>query len=132
MSGFGFLFHVDRLGWTPDAYMVNGKPGTGLTDFETVAHFVFALVYLVPIAGVLHAHYEGTASARRSACVAPLLYHTASVYGCVTAFGPALNPAVATIPVAASMHAVYGVLFALLYWLAHDDLDDSKQKVKAK
>lgn len=120
MSGFGFLFKIPGI-YTPDAYLVNGKPGTGTTEFEVVATFVFAIVYLAPIAGLVHAHMEGTASARRSAAIAPMLYHIASTFGVLFVFSRGLNPAVAPLSAAAGMHAVYGALFAWLYYLASDD-----------
>ena len=60
----GFLFKIDGI-YRPDAYIVNGSPGTGETGFEVLATYVFALVYLAPIAGVAYAHFfERTASSR--------------------------------------------------------------------
>jgi undecaprenyl pyrophosphate phosphatase UppP len=122
MSGFGFLFRIPKL-YHPEAYMVDGLPGTGETGFEKVATFVFANVYLAPIAGVIYAFFfEGDSDASmRSACIAPMMYHVMSVVGVYFVFGEYLNPEVASIHTAASMHFVYAVLFGLLYWTATGD-----------
>ena len=120
ISGLGFLFRIPGI-YTPDAYLVNGKPGTGNTDFEILATYVFAIVYLAPIAGLVHAHFEGTASARRSAAVAPMIYHVASTFGVLYIFGRSMNPAVAPQSTAAGMHVVYSALFMWLYYLASND-----------
>ena len=121
ISGSAFLFKIKGI-YTPDAYFVNGKPGTGRTDFEIIATFVFAMVYLTPIAGVVHAYIEGTASAMRSAVIAPMLYHIGSVFGILFVFGKYLNPEKAPLPAAVGMHLVYGLLFCLMYYLASDDI----------
>ena len=119
-SGSAFIFKTP--GWYhPDAYLVNGMPGTGKTDFEITATFVFALVYLTPIFGFVHAHYEGTASARRSASIAPMLYHLGSTLGVLFIFGDYLNPEVAPISLAAGMHAVMAILFVAMYFMAFDE-----------
>ena len=105
-----FLFRIPGL-YHPDAYIVNGAPGTGETSLEVIATYVFGLVYLVPIFGVVHAQFvEGTGAARRSAAVAPLLYHTLSVVGIDFVFGLHLNPAMTSMHAAAAI-GVYGVLF---------------------
>ena len=88
---------------------------------------MFAWVYLAPIAGAIHVHFEGTASARRSAAIAPALYHIASTYGVLAVFGKYLNPDVAPVPAAAGMHAFYALMFVLLYIFARDNVN-----VKAK
>ena len=88
---------------------------------------MFACVYLAPIAGVIHAYFEGTASARRSAAVAPALYHLMSTYGVLAVFRDHLNPEVAPIPAAAAMHGVYAFLFVVLYLSAGDDTTKVKK-----
>ena len=104
------------------------QPGTGQTGFEIIATFMFACVYLAPIAGVIHAHFGGTASARRSAAISPALYHIASTYGVLAVFGEHLNPYVAPVPAAAGMHAFYALLFVLLYIFARDDVNQQQAK----
>ena len=71
----------------PHVYIVNGKPGTGKTDFEIIATFVFALVYLAPQAGVVYAQYEGSKSAKKASLISPMIYHFASTYGIFFVFG---------------------------------------------
>ena len=58
---------------------MNGKPGDGSTPFEHVATFVFGLIYVLPLVGMLYAHFEGSVAAKRAAVLTPLLYHAASV-----------------------------------------------------
>ncbi|CAJ1397708.1 unnamed protein product [Effrenium voratum] len=122
MSGVGgFLLKLKDF-YRPDAYIVEGKPGTGTTPFEIIATYVFGLVYVVPQLGCIHAHFvERTRSARRSACVAPMAYHFMSVYGVLCVFEDGLNPIVAPKSAAAGMHLVFGLLFLLMYALARDD-----------
>jgi hypothetical protein len=126
ISGSAFLFKIPSL-YRPDAYLVDGIPATGTTDFETVATFCFACVYLVPIFGLIHAHLiERTASARRSAATAPMLYHCMSTYGVLFVFSKGLNPEVAPLSTAAGMHIIYGILFAIMYYIAQDDVNKKK------
>jgi hypothetical protein len=129
MSGFGFLFKISKL-YHPEAYLVNGEPGTGETDFEKIATFVFACVYLAPIAGVVYAYFFESESdaAMRSACLAPMMYHIMSTLGVYFVFGVYLNPQLASIHSAAAMHIVYAMLFALLYWTATDNTDLTKRE----
>jgi hypothetical protein len=47
-----------------------------------------------------------------------MLYHAMSVVGVYAVFGQYLNPAMTTIHSAAAMHAVYAILFGLLYCTA--------------
>ena len=129
ISGMGFLFRIPKL-YHPEVYMVNELPGTGETDFEKVATFVFASVYLAPIAGVLYAGLlEGDShAAMRAASISPMVYHAMSVVGVYFVFGQNLNPEVASIHAAAGMHIVYAILFGLLYWTATGDDDDTTTK----
>ena len=120
MSGFGFLFKIPGL-YHPDAYIVNDEPGTGNTGFEKIATYVFACVYLTPIAGVIHAFFSDSNPAMRSASISPMLYHIMSFFGVYFVFGQYLNPAMASIHTAAAMHGVYAILFGLLYWTAIAD-----------
>jgi hypothetical protein len=119
VSGFAFLFKIPGV-YRPDAYIVDGAPGTGQTGFEKVATFVFACVYLAPISGVIHAYFdaENQNAAMRSASMAPMVYHIMSFLGVYFVFGEYLNPALASVDSAAAMHGVYAVLFGLLYWTA--------------
>jgi hypothetical protein len=128
MSGVGFLFRIPKL-YHPDAYMIDGLPGTGETGFEKLATFVFASVYLAPIAGVMYAYFfEGDShAAMRSACISPMMYHAMSVVGVYFVFGEHLNPEVASNHTAAAMHIVYAILFGILYWTATGDDDTTKQ-----
>lgn len=48
ISGSVFLFKIPSL-YFPDADLIDIRPATGTTSFETVATFVFACIYLVPI-----------------------------------------------------------------------------------
>ncbi len=130
-SGSFFIFKWPGL-YRPDAYIVNGKPGTGETDFEQIATFVFGLVYLTPIVGFIYAHVEGSKSARRAAAIAPMLYHFGSTYGVLCVFGAYLNPLVAKVFDAAAMHLVMGVLFLVNFIWAfdNDDSDDSYSSLK--
>lgn len=123
-GGGGFLLKIPGL-YFPDAYIVNGEVGTGTTDFEYVATFVFACVYLCPIFGLLYAHIweSHDDAALRAACIAPMTYHAMSVVGIYVVFGRYLNPAVAPIHSAAGMHVFYALLFALLFWTAHTNND---------
>ena len=84
------------------------------------------------IAGLVHAHFEGTASARRSAAVAPIIYHLASMFGVLYIFGRGLNPAVAPQSTAAGMHGVYSALFVWLYYLASDDKAAAATRISNK
>lgn len=120
MSGFGFLFKIPGL-YHPEAYIVNDEPGTGNTGFEKTATFVFACVYLTPIAGVIHAFFSFSDVAMRSASIAPMLYHVMSFFGVYFVFGQYLNPALTSIHTAAAMHGVYAILFGILYWTATGD-----------
>ena len=116
----GFLLKLPAV-YRPDAYLVAGAPGTGASPFEVLASYVFGLTYVCPLVGLAYAHAQGSAAAKRAACMAPLAYHAASVFGVLRVFPHALNPAVAPLPTAAGMHAVYVVLLALLAWSAEDD-----------
>jgi hypothetical protein len=124
-SGLGFLFK--RWSYTPQVYMVNGQPGTGTTDFEVIATFVFALVYLAPIAGLIHAQIQGAASAKRSALIAPMLYHFGSVIGAIFIFGQYLNPAMTSPQSAALVHGVMGALFLTMYATAENTRSSDKK-----
>ena len=122
-GGLGFLLKL-RDFYRPDAYLIGARdslaPGTGATPFEELATFVFGVVYVGPLVGMAYAHVEGSAAARRAACLMPLVYHAASVLGVLRVFPAALNPAVAPLPAAAAMHAVYAGLFAALFFAATD------------
>jgi hypothetical protein len=129
MSGFGFLFKIPNL-YHPNAYIVNDAPGTGQTGFEKIATFVFACVYLAPIAGVVYGYFIGSNAALRSACIAPMLYHVMSFFGVYFVFGEYLNPEMTTIHGAAAMHGVYAVLFGVLFWTATGEEDSSSSGYK--
>lgn len=126
ISGSAFLFKIPSL-YRPDAYLIDDRPATGTTSFETVATFVFGCIYLVPVFGLMHAHLvERTASARRSATIAPMMYHFMSTFGVLFVFPESLNPEVAPLSTAAGMHMCYGILFAVMYYIAQDDAIKTK------
>ena len=120
-GGLGFLLKLPQF-YRPDAYLIGSDlaVGAGDTPFERCATFVFGLIYVLPLAGMLYAHLEGSGAARRAAALMPLLYHAASVVGVLAVFPDALNPAVAPRPAAAGMHAFYALLCAALFWSAGD------------
>ena len=120
-GGLGFLLKIPAF-YRPDAYIVNGVPGTGLTPFEVAATYVFGIIYCGPIVGMVYAHLEGSAAAKRAAALMPLIYHAASVLGVLHVFPHALNPVVAPLNAAAGMHIVYALLFAALFYSAKDDV----------
>jgi hypothetical protein len=102
-----------------------GTPGTGETPFEILATFVFGVVYLMPLCGMVYAHVHGSQGAKRAASLSGLFYHTASVFGMRFVFTSALNyqsPLMPPPPQDLSLHVVYAVLFALLFWSADDDV----------
>lgn len=82
---------------------------------------MFGLTYCIPLVGMGYAHVQGSAAARRTAALAPLAYHLASAAGVVAVFPHALNPAVAPIASAVTMHLVYAALCAALVWAAEDE-----------
>ena len=118
-GGLGFLLQLPSF-YRPDAYLVGDAAGTGGTPFERCATYVFGLIYVLPLVGMIFAHAEGSAAARRAAVLMPLLYHAASVFGVLYIFPDALNPDVAPLPMAAGMHAVYTLLCAALFWSVED------------
>jgi hypothetical protein len=118
-GGLGFLLKVPAF-YRPDAYLINSAPGTGTTPFEVVATYVFGVIYCGPIIGMVYAHFEGSAAAKRAAALMPFIYHAASVFGVLYVFPHALNPAVAPLNAAAGMHVVYAILFAALFYSAED------------
>jgi hypothetical protein len=125
-GGLGFLLKISGI-YRPDAYMIIGydgiiAPGTGDTPFEICATYVFAIVYLGPLVGMVYAQIEGSKVAKRASIMMPLVYHIASTVGVLYVFPHALNPHVASLSMAAGMHVVYAALFALLWYYA----DDSK------
>lgn len=130
ISGSGFLFKIPSL-YHPDAYIVDGAPGTGRTGFEQIATYVFACVYLAPIAGLVYAYFleggDNNKAALRSASISPMVYHGMSFVGVYFVFGEFLNPEVAPTHSAAAMHGVYAILFGLLYWTALDGDTTTKQ-----
>ena len=119
-GGLGFLFKVPAF-YRPDAYLINGIPATGTTPFETLSTYVFGVIYCGPIVGMVFAHFEGSAAAKRAAALMPFIYHAASVFGVLYVFPHALNPAVAPLNAAAGMHAFYALLFAALFYSAKDE-----------
>ena len=122
-GGLGFLLKLPAF-YKPDAYLIGPVgalvPGTGETPFEKLSTFVFGTMYVGPLVGMVYAHFEGSAAAKRAACLMPLVYHAASVLGVLRVFPSALNPAIAPLPAAAGMHAVYAGLFAALFFAATD------------
>ena len=96
------------------------------------SNFVFACVYLAPIAGVVYAYFleNDNDAAMRFARNSPMIYHVMSTLGVYFVFGDYLNPEVAPIHSAASMHIVYAILFALLYWTATGDENDGNDLTK--
>ena len=128
-GGLGFLLKLPAF-YKPDAYLVGPRdalaPGTGETPFEQLSTFVFGVMYVGPLVGMAYAHLEGSAAAKRAACLMPLVYHTASVLGVLRVFPAALNPAVAPLPTAAAMHVVYAGLFAALFYAATNAADKGK------
>ena len=122
-GGLGFLLKLPAF-YKPDAYLLGPRgalaPGTGGTPFEELATFVFGTIYCGPIVGMVYAHFEGSAAAKRAACLMPLVYHAVSVLGVLRVFPAALNPAVAPLPAAAAMHGVYALLFSALFYAAAD------------
>jgi hypothetical protein len=122
-GGLGFLLKLPAF-YKPGAYLICPRgalvPGRGDTPFEELSTFVFGVMYVGPLVGMAYAHMEGSAAAKRAACLMPLIYHAASVLGVLRVFPAALNPAVAPLPAAAAMHAVYAGLFAALLFAAAD------------
>jgi hypothetical protein len=130
-GGLGFLLKLPNF-YHPNAYLVynsNGQltAGSGTTPFEVVSTYVFAMMYLIPLSGMLFAHWQGSAAAKRAAILTPFIYHAASVYGVIIVFPHGLNPAVASLSAAAGLHVVYAFLFALLFWLAEDNAKPKSQ-----
>ena len=126
MSGaLGFLLKLPNF-YFPHVYLVTTGPsgalsaGTGLTPFEVLATYTFGILYVAPLVGMVYAFFEGSAAAKRAACLMPFVYHAASVWGVLEVFPAALNPAVATLASAAGMHAFYAVLLAVLVVFASD------------
>ncbi|GKZ00825.1 hypothetical protein MPSEU_001034200 [Mayamaea pseudoterrestris] len=115
----GFLLKLPKF-YFPECYMVNGVPGTGDTDFEKIATFVFACVYIAPIGGLVYAYFAhgAVSEAMMSASIAPLLYHAMSFFGIYFVFGRYLNPEFTSMHGAAAVHAVYAILFGVLFWAA--------------
>ena len=107
--------------YRPDVYLLApGVPGAGTTPFEAVAHFVFALVYLVPLVGMLYAHCQGSRAAKCAACLTPLCYHAASVVGALYIFPHGLNAAAAPLSQVVGTHAVMAVLLVALFFACDD------------
>jgi hypothetical protein len=130
-GGLGFLLRLPSF-YHPDAYLVVDSsgalsPGTGSTPFEQVATFVFGVVYVAPLVGMLFARFEGSAAAMRAALTTPFVYHAASVIGVLWVFPHGLNPRMASLGAAASMHVVYAVLFAVLWVFARDASQRSRR-----
>lgn len=125
MSGaLGFLLKLPNF-YFPDVYLITGPSGalaagTGSTPFEVLATYTFGILYVAPLVGMTYAFLEGTAAAKRAACLMPFGYHVASVWGVLVVFPNALNPAVATLASAAGMHAFYAFLLAALVVFATD------------
>lgn len=122
-GGLGFFGKLSSI-YRPDAYLIGPLSeltvGTGTSPFEELSTFVFGIVYVGPLVGMLYAHLDGSASSKRAASLMPLVYHASSVVGVLFVFPHALNPAVAPLASAAAMHGVYAALFALLFWSAED------------
>lgn len=118
-SGFGLLLQLPSI-YRPDAYLVgmDRQPGTGNTPFERLAAYVFGLVYVCPMAGMLFAHYSNNRGARRATAVVPLMYHAASSFAALFVFTDALNPMVASPAASAMLHGVFALLFMGLIILA--------------
>ncbi len=111
ISGLSLL--VQRGSYRPDAYLVNGVPGTGQTPFERLAAFVFGLVYLVPILAMVYSYFFERSV--RSTSISPAAYHLISSFGCLFVFPDALNPALASPFTSAMLHFAFFILFCLLY-----------------
>jgi heme A synthase len=135
-GGLGFLLKIPGI-YRPDAYMISTgydgiiAPGTGGTPFEICATYVFAIIYLGPLVGMVYAHIEGSKVAKRASIMMPLVYHISSTMGVLFVFPHALNPHVASLTMAAGMHVFYAVLFALL-WYSADDSKLSKTSIANK
>ncbi len=140
-SGFCMFFLKLPSMYRPDVYLV-GRPGSdlapgdGSTPFEVLATFVFALVYLVPLPGMVMAHFSGSALAKRAANMALFLYHAASVYGMRYVFRDALNHTVMSALNKQTfgrdnidMHAVFALLCLFLVLFARGE-DDGHEKKK--
>jgi hypothetical protein len=122
LSGaLGFLLKLPAF-YRPDAYLIGADlaVGRGDTPFEILATYVFGLIYVLPLFGMVYAHASGSAVAIRAAAMMPLLYHVASVFGVLSVFPRALNPIVAPLSMAAGSHAFYAALCGLLMWAAED------------
>ena len=122
-GGLGFLLKVPNF-YFPNVYLIGPKEeltvGTGTTPFEILASYVFGIVYVGPLVGMLFAFYEGSAAALRASLLMPLVYHTASIFGVLWVFPHAMNPAMTTLASAAGMHAFYAVLLCILFVAAKD------------
>ena len=118
-SGIGFLFKIEGM-YHPDAYIVNGKPGDGTTEFENLARIPFGLCYIAPFIGVIYAHMSGSQKAKRAAMLCPIIYHLVSAFACIYVFNDALNSDVVPISFAAGMHFGTLVLCCLYFGIVVD------------
>ena len=132
LSGLlGFGLKLPQF-YRPDAYLIGARDalsiGTGETPFEKLATFVFFIIYVGPLVGMAYAHFEGSAAAKRAACLMPLFYHALSVIGVLQVFPNAMNPHVAPLYSAAGIHAVYAMLLIALFW-AVENVGKAKTKL---
>ena len=118
-TGFGFLFKIPDM-YYPEAYIVNGKPGDGTSEFENLARIPFGLCYISPFVGLIYAHISGSRHAKQSSILCPIVYHLISTFGCIFLFNDALNKQFASIYFASGMHLAMLFLCSLYFWIATD------------
>ena len=58
-----------------DAWMVDGKPGTGNTPIEQLLGLIFSLWYLASIIPVTLCYLSGSSNGLKVAILTPLFYH---------------------------------------------------------
>ena len=123
-DGLGYLFKVHFI-YFPFAYMLGPeddlKPGTGETPYELATSYIFAWVHLMPLLGMLVAHFSGSRIAKISASLPLFVYHLASIYGLIFVFPMALNPEFISLPLTVRNHLSHAGLFAAMMWAAEDD-----------
>jgi len=119
--GCVYLFRVPSV-YRPDVFLINREPGTGQTECERMLAFLIGCVFVMPILGLAISHLkEGTASARRSAAIPPLMVHAACVIGISFLYQDAINPDVVGFEVILVAHMILGNMFFVLYLIACDD-----------
>ena len=110
-------FEIQAGIYNVDAWMVDGKPGTGSTPVEKMLALIFALWYLASILPVILMYFSGSRIGLQVAILGPLFYHLMiSVNGFLFLESFAVcNPAVTTSNRIGVIHAILTMACIAIY-----------------